>query len=135
MKKTNREQEARKMMSKAVGPRIWAGVDLGKAFLFGFFFGFVMFYTTDAIGAPIEHNFKSPSFNGVNQSSHYLTIENQETSRKQALKLPGGYFIPLMGLIVCIGAIFQASLNSWLYMFAFIAFGSLFYAANKILKK
>ena len=59
---------------------------------------------------------------------------NEET-RKQALKLPGGYFIPLMGLIVCIGAIFQASLNSWLYMFGFIAFGSLFYAANKILKK
>ena len=86
MKKTNREQEARKMMSKAVGPRVWAGADLGKAFLFGFFFGFVVFYTTVAIGAPIEHNFKSPSFNGVNQSSHYLTIENQETSRKQALK-------------------------------------------------
>ena len=59
---------------------------------------------------------------------------NEET-RKQAFKLPGGYFIPLMGLIVCIGAIFQASLNSWLYMFGFIAFGSLFYAANKILKK
>jgi uncharacterized protein YlxW (UPF0749 family) len=86
MKKTNREQEARKMLSKSVGPNIWSGVDLGKAFLFGFFFGFVVFWTTDAIGAPIEHNFKSPSFNGINQSSHYLTIENQETSRKQAIK-------------------------------------------------
>ena len=39
-----------------------------------------------AVAAPIEHQFKSPSFNGVNQSSHYLTIENQETSRKDALK-------------------------------------------------
>jgi hypothetical protein len=39
-----------------------------------------------AIAAPIEHNFKSPSFSGINQSSHYLTIENQETSRKDALK-------------------------------------------------
>lgn len=36
--------------------------------------------------APIEHKFKSPSFSGVNQSSHYLTIENQEHSRKQAIK-------------------------------------------------
>ena len=36
--------------------------------------------------APLEHNFKSPSFSGVNQSSHYLTIENQETSRKEVIK-------------------------------------------------
>lgn len=36
--------------------------------------------------APIEHNFKSPSFSGINQSSHYLTIENQEHSRKEAIR-------------------------------------------------
>ena len=30
--------------------------------------------------------FKSPSFSGVNSSSHYLTIENQEATRKQAIK-------------------------------------------------
>lgn len=30
----------------------------------------------------ITHKFKSPSFNGVNTSSHYLTIENQEFNRK-----------------------------------------------------
>ena len=36
--------------------------------------------------APKEHKFKSPSFSGINQSSHYLTIENQETSRKDAIK-------------------------------------------------
>ncbi len=39
-----------------------------------------------AHGTPKEHKFKSPSFSGINQSSHYLTIENQETSRKEALK-------------------------------------------------
>lgn len=39
---------------------------------------------TDA--SPIEHKFKSPSFSGIGQSSHYLTIENQETSRKEAIK-------------------------------------------------
>tara|TARA_A100000172_G_scaffold57995_1_gene37786 strand:+ start:776 stop:1309 length:534 start_codon:yes stop_codon:yes gene_type:complete len=34
----------------------------------------------------IVHKFKSPSFNGVGTSSHYLTIENQEFSRKLTLK-------------------------------------------------
>lgn len=32
------------------------------------------------------HQFKNPSFSGVGTSSHYLTIENQETNRKQAIK-------------------------------------------------
>ena len=31
------------------------------------------------------HEFKSPSFNGVGTSSHYLTIENQEANRKEAI--------------------------------------------------
>jgi len=34
----------------------------------------------------ISFRFKSPSFSGINSSSHYLTIENQENTRKQALK-------------------------------------------------
>ena len=34
----------------------------------------------------IVHKFKSPSFNGVMTSSHYLTIENQEFNRKQTIK-------------------------------------------------
>ena len=34
----------------------------------------------------IKHEFKSPSFSGIGTSSHYLTIENQEFSRKEALK-------------------------------------------------
>jgi len=32
------------------------------------------------------HKFKNPSFSGVGTSAHYLTIENQETSRKDAIK-------------------------------------------------
>jgi hypothetical protein len=31
----------------------------------------------------ITHKFKSPSFNGQNTSSHWLTIENQEFNRKE----------------------------------------------------
>ena len=34
----------------------------------------------------IVHKFKNPSFSGVNTSSHYLTIENQEFNRKEAIK-------------------------------------------------
>jgi hypothetical protein len=32
--------------------------------------------------APLDFGFKSPSFNGVGYSSHVLTIENQEFTRK-----------------------------------------------------
>ena len=34
----------------------------------------------------MSFRFKSPSFSGINTSSHYLTIENQEATRKQAIK-------------------------------------------------
>ena len=37
-------------------------------------------------GDQITHKFKSPSFNGINTSSHYLTIENQEFNRRQTIK-------------------------------------------------
>jgi len=33
----------------------------------------------------LVHKFKSPSFSGIGTSSHYLTIENQEFSRKKAI--------------------------------------------------
>ena len=36
-------------------------------------------------GSPYVFQFHSPSFSGVGTSSHYLTIENLEKSRKQAL--------------------------------------------------
>jgi hypothetical protein len=34
----------------------------------------------------IKFKFKSPSFNGEGTSAHYLTIENQEFNRKEALE-------------------------------------------------
>lgn len=36
--------------------------------------------------ADIVHGFKNPSFSGIGTGSHYLTIENQEHSRKKAIK-------------------------------------------------
>ena len=56
------------------------GVALTLALVFG------LCLVSELSAAPIEHNFKSPSFSGINQSSHYLTIENQEHSRKEAIR-------------------------------------------------
>ena len=39
-----------------------------------------------AHGEPIVHKFKNPSFSGIGTGAHYLTIENQEHSRKKAIK-------------------------------------------------
>ena len=40
-----------------------------------------------AMADEIIHQFKSPSFSGIATSSHYLTIENQEFNRKEAIRL------------------------------------------------
>ena len=44
-----------------------------------------LFLTKEAKASPIVFQFHSPSFSGIGQSSHYLTIENLEKSRKQAI--------------------------------------------------
>jgi len=36
--------------------------------------------------AEIVHQFKNPSFSGIGTGAHYLTIENQEHSRKKAIE-------------------------------------------------
>ena len=35
----------------------------------------------------LNHSFKSPAFSGQGYSSHVLTIENQEFSRKKAINV------------------------------------------------
>ncbi len=47
---------------------------------------FVVFFSINSLADEVVFKFKSPSFNGNNTSSHYLTIENQEHSRKLSLK-------------------------------------------------
>ena len=46
----------------------------------------IMFWSVGSIADEIVFKFKSPSFSGINTSSHYLTIQNQEFNRKEALK-------------------------------------------------
>jgi uncharacterized protein YlxW (UPF0749 family) len=82
-KRTIREQAAWEMMIRAgktkgeiiLSPTLW--------FALGICWGLGIGH---ALASPLQHEFKSPSFNGINQSSHYLTVENQETSRKAAIK-------------------------------------------------
>ena len=38
------------------------------------------------VNADVVHKFKNPSFSGQGTGAHYLTIENQEHSRKKAIK-------------------------------------------------
>tara|TARA_R110000803_G_scaffold156399_1_gene220966 strand:+ start:177 stop:677 length:501 start_codon:yes stop_codon:yes gene_type:complete len=47
---------------------------------------FVAVFVQNVKADQIVHKFKSPSFNGMGTSSHYLTIENQEFSRKLTIK-------------------------------------------------
>jgi len=42
-------------------------------------------FTLSVSADEIVHKFKSPSFSGIGQSSHYLTIENQEKSRRDKI--------------------------------------------------
>ena len=58
---------------------IWAIVFIGVVLIIGIF-------VQNIKADQIVHKFKSPSFNGVGTSSHYLTIENQEFSRKLTIK-------------------------------------------------
>jgi hypothetical protein len=46
----------------------------------------IMFWSVGSIADEIVFKFNSPSFSGVGTSSHYLTIQNQEFNRKEALK-------------------------------------------------
>ena len=58
---------------------IWLVMAIGVALIIGIF-------TQNVKADQIVHKFKSPSFSGVNTSSHYLTIENQEFNRKMTIK-------------------------------------------------
>jgi len=57
----------------------WFVIAVGLALVIGIF-------VQNLKADQIVHKFKSPSFNGMGTSSHYLTIENQEFSRKLTIK-------------------------------------------------
>ena len=47
---------------------------------------FLLLVSVSTYGDELTHKFKSPSFSGVGTSAHYLTIENQEKSRRDAIQ-------------------------------------------------
>ena len=48
--------------------------------------GLILFWPSISSGDELAHKFKNPSFSGVGTSSHYLTVENQEKSRRDAIE-------------------------------------------------
>ena len=47
---------------------------------------YILLFTSFISADEIKFQFKSPSFSGVGTSAHYLTIENQEFTRREALE-------------------------------------------------
>lgn len=82
-KRSDVEQRAWNLMTKSIGIYNCSFGDVVKSFIIGIMFGFALLLACKATAGPAEHKFKSPSFNGQNTSSHYLTIENQESTRKR----------------------------------------------------
>jgi hypothetical protein len=73
------------LLKKQIGPRIWSGSDLFKAFSFGVLLGLLVMSPL-ALADELVHKFKNPSFSGVGTGAHYLTIENQQKSRKDKIR-------------------------------------------------
>ena len=46
---------------------------------------FLLFVATPVSADEMAFRFKNPSFSGIGTSSHYLTVENQEKSRRDAI--------------------------------------------------
>lgn len=73
------------LLKKQIGPHIWTGTDLFKAFAFGLVIGLLML-SPAVLADEMVFKFKNPSFSGVGTGAHYLTIENQERSRREQIK-------------------------------------------------
>lgn len=46
----------------------------------------LMGLSQNVFGDELVHEFKNPSFSGIGTSAHYLTVENQEKSRRDAIE-------------------------------------------------
>ena len=57
------------------------GMHLGIALI-------LLFFASQTLMADqLKHKFKNPSFSGIGTGAHYLTIENQEKSRRDKIKV------------------------------------------------
>ena len=46
----------------------------------------VLIFSMSAHADKLTHKFKNPSFSGIGTGAHYLTVENQEKSRRDKIK-------------------------------------------------
>jgi len=74
--KTKKELKKKQLEKDKI---LWAIMFIGIILIIGIF-------VQNIKADQVVFKFKNPSFSGVNTSSHYLTIENQEFNRKEALK-------------------------------------------------
>ena len=69
---------------------LWHDSDLLKMWFVGVACGLVLSlvfsFVSSSYAGDLTHTWKSPAFSGQGYSAHVLTIENQEFSRKQAIK-------------------------------------------------
>jgi hypothetical protein len=68
------------MMPTKVTPILIARISIVVAVVAAIFLSF------PASATDLTFQFKNPSFNGAGQSAHYLTIDEQERSRKKAIR-------------------------------------------------
>ena len=52
----------------------------------GLIFTVLYLHESNIYADEIVHGFKNPSFSGIGTSAHYLTVENQEKSRRDQIK-------------------------------------------------
>jgi len=48
--------------------------------------GLLILMAPNSYADQLKHKFKNPSFSGIGTGAHYLTIENQEKSRREKIK-------------------------------------------------
>jgi len=51
-----------------------------------------------------------------------------------AIKIPGGMLLPIIGIVVCVFAMTQSELRNWQYLLSFVAVGTVLYFFNSYLK-
>ena len=61
-------------------------MNLDKKLIVWALLGMLMILPATTAADQLTHKFKSPSFSGIGTGAHYLTIENQEKSRKDKIK-------------------------------------------------
>ncbi len=64
-----------------------------------------------------------------------VKAQADEEAKERALNIPGGFVIPIIGVLVCIYGMTNSQLLNWQYLISFVALGTVLYYLNEHLKK